>query len=184
MQYGMQLMLMVVGQHGVQWAGLRISDAALLNDTQLIERASGNGWAIKIEQTKKTKEVVYIPIPSFVEAALRNLPFQCTHEGRKYWFWNGDSSIEGTKNNWYTKIMRIVKQLTFLHDVSPHTFRHTFSISHLNAGVDIKQVSRWLSHASVTVTERHYSHSIHGTMVASDEAFDESLKNQRRVMTA
>jgi integrase len=168
----------------MRWAGLRISDATTLNHTQLIERASGNGWAIKVQQTQKTKEAVYIPIPSFVEAALRELPYQCEQEGRRYWFWSGAASIEGTKNNWYTKIMRVVERLSFLHEVTPHSFRHTFAISHLNAGVDIKQVSRWLSHASVTVTERHYAHAIHGTLVASDEAFDRSLKQQLRVMTA
>jgi integrase len=168
----------------MRWAGLRISDATTLNDSQLIERASGNGWAIRIEQTKKTREPVYVPIPSFVEAALRQLPHKYETHGRRYWFWSGECELETAKNNWYTKIMRVVNRNKFLHAVTPHTFRHTFAISHLNAGVDVKLVSRWLSHASVVVTEKHYAQAIHGTLVASDEAFDASIKKQRQVMTA
>lgn len=68
-------------------------------------------------------------------------------------------------------------------DVSPHTLRHTFCISHLNAGTDIKFVSRWCGHKSTAVTEKHYAHAILGTLVASDQAYDESMRRQL-VMTA
>lgn len=162
----------------MRWAGLRISDATTLNDTQLIRRASGNGWAIMKHETQKTKEVVYVPIPDEVEQALRALPFKSEVNGLRYWFWSGNCELKTAKDNWYTRIMREVNDATFLHTVTPHTFRHTFAISHLNAGVDIKVVSRWLTHASVSVTEKHYAHAIHGTLLASDLAFDHSLKQQ------
>lgn len=164
--------------------GLRISEMVMCNDTSLVPRASGEGWAIKIFQ-KKTKEWVYIPIPAFVEAALRKLPIKGRREGKRYWFWTCVGMEKSAINNFYMRIMKIVKRVEtdktkgpFTHPVSPHTFRHTFSIRHLNAGTDIKQVSRWLGHKSVTVTEKHYSHAIHGTMVASEEAYDASMKRQ------
>ena len=162
----------------MRWAGLRISDATLLNDTQLITRASGEGWAIQVPQTIKTNDTVYVPIPEYVAKLLRSLPFKGVREGRRYWFWSAECEVDTAKDNWYTKIMRHVQRFTFLHPVTPHTFRHTFAISHLNAGVDIKQVSRWLSHASTVVTEKHYSHAIRATLLASDQAFETSLSRQ------
>ena len=165
----------------MRYGGLRISDATTLNDTQLVERASGQGWALRVFQ-KKTQEWVYIPIPGFVEEELRSLKFKGEAGGRRYWFWTCEGDDETARNNWYTKIQKIIKsvdkQKPFLHSVSPHSFRHTFSISHLNAGTDIKFVSRWLGHKSVTITEKHYSHAIRGTMLASEEAYDASMERQ------
>lgn len=66
----------------------------------------------------------------------------------------------------------------FLHKPTTHSFRHTFSTRHLNAGTDIKFVSRWLGHASVLTTEKHYAHAIKGTMIASEEAYDRSFAKQ------
>jgi integrase len=168
-------------------AGLRISDATTLNDTQLVERASGNGWALKVSQTK-TKEWVYVPIPDFVEASLRKLKFKGTREGRRYWFWSCEGEPDTAKNNWYTKVMKPIKAAqqseVFRHHASPHTFRHTFSIAHLNAGTDIKFVSRWLGHKSVAVTEKHYAHATLGTRLASEDVYNASLKRQEDMATA
>ncbi len=162
-------------------AGLRISDATTLNDTQLVERASGSGSALRIFQ-KKTHEWVYIPIPDFVATELLGLEFKSEKDGRRYWFWTGGGDDDTAKNNWYRKIQKVIAaaaaERPFLHPVSPHTFRHTFSISHLNAGTDVKFVSRWLGHRSVTITEKHYAHAIRGTMLASEDAYDASMRRQ------
>jgi integrase len=140
----------LVMRHG----GLRISDATTLNDTQLVGRASGQGWALRVFQ-KKTQEWVYIPVPALVEEDLRSLKFKGEVGGRRYWFWTCEGDDETPWNNWYTKIQKIIKsvdkQKPFLHSVSPHSFTHTFSTSHLNAGTDIKFVSRWLGHKSVSI---------------------------------
>ena len=165
--------------------GLRISDAVKLDDTALVARASGQGWAVKIFQ-KKTKEWVYIPIPASLESNLRRLPVKGEMEGRRYWFWTCDGEQKSAINNLYMRIMKIVRRVEkekgpFTHAVTPHTFRHTFSISHLNAGADIKIVSRWLGHKSVAVTEKHYAHAVHGTLLASEEAYDASLRRQEEL---
>lgn len=165
-------------------AGLRISDATTLNDTQLVGRASGSGWALRVFQ-QKTKEWVYVPIPDFVETTLRKLRFKGAADGRRYWFMTCEGVGDTAKNNWYTKVMKAVRaaeaEAPFLHHVTPHTFRHTFAISHLNAGTDIKFVSRWLGHQSVLVTEKHYSHATLGTRLASEDAYDASLRKQQEV---
>ena len=54
-----------------------------------------------------------------------------------------------------------------------------FAISHLNAGTDIKIVSRWLGHASVSVTEKHYGHANRSTLIALEDAYDESNRRQK-----
>jgi integrase len=54
----------------------------------------------------------------------------------------------------------------------------TFAISHLNAGTDVKMVSRWLGHSSIIITEAHYGHANQQTHIASELAYDESLKRQ------
>jgi site-specific recombinase XerD len=166
-------------------AGLRISDAVNLDETSLVPRASGEGWAMKIYQ-KKTKEWVYIPIPAFVESALRKLPIKGEKDGKRYWFWTCVGTQKSAINNFYMRIIKIVNRVIeekgpITHLVTPHTFRHTFSIRHLNAGVDIKIVSRWLGHKSITVTEKHYAHAVHGTMLASEEAHDVSMRRQEEI---
>src|SRR5262249_14327283 len=99
----------------------------------------------------------------------------------------GKGDDDTAKNNWYRKIQKVIavarKEKPFLHAVSPHTFRHTFSIAHLNAGTDIKFVSRWLGHRSVTVTEKHYAHAVRGTMLASEDAYDASMERQHAIRT-
>jgi site-specific recombinase XerD len=163
-------------------SGIRISDCVKLDTTALVPRASGEGWALKIFQ-KKTKEWVYIPIPANLEALLRKLPIKAEKDGKQFWFWTGVGTQKSAINNLYMRIKKIVKRVetehgNFMHKVSPHTFRHTFSIRHLNAGTDIKQVSQWLGHKHVSVTEDHYSHAIKGTMLASEEAYDVSMQKQ------
>lgn len=39
-----------------------------------------------------------------------------------------------------------------------HTLRHTFASHLVMAGVNIHTVSRWLGHASISTTEKHYAH--------------------------
>ncbi len=46
----------------MRYSGLRISDAATLDHTQLVTRESGRGYAIKVMDMKKTGDWVYIPI--------------------------------------------------------------------------------------------------------------------------
>ena len=146
---------------------------------QLVIRASGEGWALKLFQ-KKTKEWVYIPIPVLLADVLHALPFK----SGTYWFWTGKGTPETAVTNWYNRMKAVVDTLNFNRSVSPHTLRHTFCISHLNAGVDLKIVSRWCGHKSIAVTEKHYAHAVHGTLVASDHAHDESVNRQLLVMTA
>ena len=70
-------------------SGARMCDATVLDESQLVVRASGKGWALKFYQ-KKAQEWVYIPIPDFVADALRNLEIKGEANGKRYWFWTGN----------------------------------------------------------------------------------------------
>ena len=91
-------------------AGLRISDALMLNDTALVPRASGEGWAARIYQ-KKTKEWAYIPIPAFLEADLRRLPFKGEKEGKRYWFWTAEGKLKTAAGNAHRRVVKIVRRV-------------------------------------------------------------------------
>lgn len=58
----------------MRYTGLRISDAVVLNHTQLVPRESGPGSAIKIMSMQKTDDWVRIPTRSrqFVMAVSRS----------------------------------------------------------------------------------------------------------------
>lgn len=79
-------------------AGLRISDATALNESNLVTRASGVGFAIKMFQ-KKTKEWVYIPIPESLAESLKALPFKGSKDGVGYWF-SLKRSSDTAAGNW------------------------------------------------------------------------------------
>jgi integrase len=174
-------------------AGLRISDAVALDDTQLVTRESGSGYAIEIESQQKTGEWVRIPITRETAEALLALPFKSSKNGKQFWFYTGNGERDTAVNNWRNRLTRLFHEAQdpdpesgeyrkpFAHHASSHTWRHTFSICHLNAGTDIKMVSRWLGHSSIAITERHYAHANRSTNVASEQAYDESVRRQKEV---
>jgi integrase len=162
----------------MRFSGLRISDAVMLDHTQLVSRESGNGYAIKIMGQQKTGEWVRIPITLETAQALQALNFKGDQGGKRYWFYTGDGKQSTAITNWRERVDNLLKlaqeppQKPFAHHATPHTLRHTFAISALNAGADIKMVSRWLGHSSTKITEAHYSHAIRATHIPSEAAYD------------
>jgi integrase len=163
----------------MRYAGLRVSDAVALDHTQLVRREHGDGYAIKIMSQQKTKEWVRVPITREVVDALHGLNFKGERDGKKFWFYTGSGERGTAVNNWRERIANLFKlaqrDKPFAHNASSHTWRHTFAISMLNAGVDVKMVSRWLGHSSIRVTEAHYGHANRATHVASEQAYDAAL---------
>jgi integrase len=177
----------------MRYAGLRVSDATALNSSQLMLRDDYNpqgGWCLSVYQ-EKTREWVRVPIPMFVVDELKALPFRFENDGKKFWFWTG--STDGTTKNAIKTWRRTIDNLfsmaqepdengvyrkPFSHPGSTHAMRHTFAITHLNAGTPVKTVSRWLGHSSTAVTELHYAHANSATHEAGDREYDESIRKQ------
>ena len=139
----------------MRWSGLRIRDAVTLEKTRL------HGDSLLLYQAK-TGTPVYVPLPSFLVESLRELP-PGPKPNPRYFFWSGNGSAKSAVANW----QRSFRRLFTLADIRrpdgspkrchPHMFRDTFAVEMLLAGVPIDQVSILLGHASVKITEKHYS---------------------------
>ena len=139
---------------------------------ELVKRESGTGYAIKNMSQQKTKEWVRVPITMEVNEALQGLNFKGEKAGKKFRVFTGYGERKTAINNWRERIQNLFNMAQedkpFDHQASPHTWRHTFAISHLNNGTDVKMVSRWLGHSSIRIIEAHYGHANRSTHIAAE----------------
>ena len=139
----------------MRWSGLRIRDAVTLERTRLINDN------LLLYQAK-TGTPVYVPLPPQVAEALRTLP-DGPKPNPRYFFWSGNGLPKSVVADWQRSFRRVFK-LAGLEKPDgsakrcfPHMLRDTFAVEMLLAGVPIDQVSMLLGHASVKITEKHYS---------------------------
>jgi integrase/recombinase XerD len=139
----------------LRWSGLRIRDAVTLERSRLIENK------LLLYQAK-TGTPVYVPLPPHVVELLRNLPDGLKPNPR-YFFWSGNGDPKTFVANWQRSYRRLFyvaglkKPDGTAKRAHCHMFRDTFAVEMLLAGVSIDQVSILLGHASVRITEKHYS---------------------------
>lgn len=128
----------------MRYAGLRVSDAVSLKRTAL------QGNRVFLRQAK-TGTPIWVPIPPEAMKALKALP-----SDGEYFFWSGRGELKSALEFCRRSFMAI-SDLAGVKNAHFHRFRDTFAVELLLAGVPIDQVSILLGHASVKVTERHYS---------------------------
>lgn len=139
----------------MRWSGLRIRDAVTLESGRLVENK------LMLYQAK-TGTPVFVPLPPQVADLLRSIPAGLK-PNPNYFFWSGNGLPKTFVANWQRAYRRLFKVADLRKpDVTPkrchcHMFRDTFAVEMLLAGVPIDQVSILLGHASVRVTEKHYS---------------------------
>jgi integrase/recombinase XerD len=139
----------------MRWSGLRIRDAVTLECARLIENK------LMLYQAK-TGTPVFVPLPPHVGDLLRSIP-PGLKPNPNYFFWSGNGLPKTFVANWQRAYRRLFKVADLRKpDGTPkrchcHMFRDTFAVEMLLAGVPIDQVSILLGHASVRVTEKHYS---------------------------
>ena len=110
----------------------------------------------------KTGTPVFVPLPPHVADLLRSIPAGLK-PNPNYFFWSGNGLPKTFVANWQRAYRRLFKVADLRKpDGTPkrchcHMFRDTFAVEMLLAGVPIDQVSILLGHASVRVTEKHYS---------------------------
>jgi integrase len=139
----------------MRWSRLRIRDAVTLECARL------DGNKLLLYQAK-TGIPVFVPLPPQVADLLRSIP-PGLKPNPNYFFWSGNGLPKTYVANWQRAYRRLFK-VADLHksDGTPkrchcHMFRDTFAVEMLLAGVPIDRVSILLGHASVRVTEKHYS---------------------------
>jgi integrase/recombinase XerD len=139
----------------MRWSGLRIRDAVTLECGRLIDNK------LMLYQAK-TGTPVFVPLPPHVADLLRSIPAGLK-PNPNYFFWSGNGLPKTFVANWQRAYRRLFKVADIRKpDGTPkrchcHMFRDTFAVEMLLAGVPIDQVSILLGHASVRVTEKHYS---------------------------
>ena len=133
----------------LRYAGLRISDAAGLAKDRLT--AEGN---LLLHTQRKTRVPVFVPLPPFVVAALRNQAAQSVHPD--YFFWTGVGTIESVCASWKRTMYRIF-ELASVKGGHAHRFRDTFAVSLLLKGVPLEDVAELFGHTSTKVTEKSYA---------------------------
>lgn len=139
----------------MRWSGLRIRDAVTLERSRLEENK------LLLYQAK-TGIPVFVPLPPNVADMLRSVP-PGLKPNPNYFFWSGNGLPKTFVANWQRAYRRLFKVADLRKpDGTPkrahcHMFRDTFAVEMLLAGVPIDQVSILLGHASVRVTEKHYS---------------------------
>ncbi len=125
-------------------SGLRLGDAVTLSR----DRIEGDRLRL---YTAKTGTHVYCPLPPVVMKALKAIP-----KNGRHFFWTGNGKVKSTVGNWQRALKRLFK-LAEVPTGHAHRFRDTFAVEALLAGIPLERVSILLGHASVKVTEKHYS---------------------------
>jgi integrase len=166
--------------------GMRISDATKFRKSELIRNARDTTWLARFVQ-KKTGKRCTVPVDSDVVEMLRELPFLLDDGG--YWFQQSlDVAEPDTK--WRKQINKLFADTEtlfgkkFAHHATPHTLRHTAAIQWLNAGVDIRDVSKWLGHRNLMVTIRSYSHDNKETIERREDASIQALRKIKQKTAA
>jgi integrase/recombinase XerD len=77
----------------------------------------------------------------------------------------------------YSRIVRKYYDRVDINNANLHTLRKTAGALLIQQGVDIYRVSRFLGHASVTVTERHYVDLLQDDYTVMSESIESALNN-------
>jgi integrase/recombinase XerD len=130
-------------------SGLSIIDAASLAREEL---QLGKDEYTVVRRRLKTKILVNNPIPTEVATELLAVP----NSNPRYFFWSGkgkEKSIAGK----FTNQLRKVFDKAGIEDGHAHRFRDTAAVELLKAGVDIRDVQKFLGHSSLATTEKYYA---------------------------
>ena len=163
--------ILMVGIYG----GLRRGELfALQWDDIDAARAKGPG-RLRIQRsvyqgevtTPKTEHSVrVVDVPRLVLDALEGQRVDCPPIAGDYVF----RTAEGTPidpDNWYNREFPAIRQRAKLRGIGLHALRHTYASLLINAGENLKYVSRQLGHASIQITADLYGHLFKETSTAA-----------------
>jgi len=89
-----------------------------------------------------------------VFATNRRTPLGVTN--RRAYFWSDNATTKSAVGNWQRALKRLF-ELAKVPTGHAHRFRDTFAVEAPLAGISLERVSILLGHASLMVTEKHYS---------------------------
>ena len=152
----MQLGLRIGEVCGLQWGDFDLS-AGVLTIRRTVSRIyCRDGHTKVLIQTPKTRgSGREIPIPQELFTLLQRLHGGASEET---WFLSGNAE-KPVEPRCYRKSVQLYLRQAAVRKVHPHTLRHTFATTCLQAGCDIKTLSELLGHADPNITLRRYVHS-------------------------
>lgn len=152
----MQLGLRIGEVCGLQWGDFDLS-AGVLTIRRTVSRIyCRDGHTKVLIQTPKTRSSGReIPIPQELFTLLQRLHGGANEET---WFLSGNAE-KPVEPRCYRKSVQLYLRQAAVRKVHPHTLRHTFATTCLQAGCDIKTLSELLGHADPNITLRRYVHS-------------------------
>ena len=108
---------------------------------------------IKQEWKPKTGRGRIVPLAAEARALLLDL----TRQGSYVFMTRNGKQWVARRQPWVDLLDRILKKegVDLRHQVSLHTFRHTFATICLTRGIDIKIVSEFLGHTTVRMTKKY-----------------------------
>ena len=141
---------------GLQWGDFDLS-AGVLTIRRTVSRIyCRDGHTKVLIQTPKTRSSGReIPIPQELFTLLQRLHGGASEET---WFLSGNAE-KPVEPRCYRKSVQLYLRQAAVRKVHPHTLRHTFATTCLQAGCDIKTLSELLGHADPNITLRRYVHS-------------------------
>lgn len=152
----MELGLRIGEVCGLQWGDFDLS-AGVLTIRRTVSRIyCRDGHTKVLIQTPKTRSSGReIPIPQELFTLLQRLHGGASEET---WFLSGNAE-KPVEPRCYRKSVQLYLRQAAVRKVHPHTLRHTFATTCLQAGCDIKTLSELLGHADPNITLRRYVHS-------------------------
>ena len=141
---------------GLQWGDFDLKLGTLKISRTLCRISCGNGHTKVVIQTPKTRTSRReIPIPKCLLLMLKKLRGNASNST---WFLSGNES-KPTEPRCYRKSIKAYLKQASVRQVRPHTLRHTFATTCLQAGCDVKTLSELLGHANANITLQRYVHS-------------------------
>jgi integrase len=130
--------------------GLRIGDAVRFSKDKLVDG--------KVMCTEKTGQMVWIPIPEFVEAEISSLGDRP--------FWSGRGQGKNGVKTWERSFRLLFK----IAGVSghPHMFRTSFAVNLLRRGASLENVATLLGN-TIRIAEKHYAPYVQTRQMALEE---------------
>jgi integrase/recombinase XerD len=138
-----------------RWTGVRLVDALMLPRSGVC----GDRLIMKIQKTGGT---ISRKVPAVVVEALNAVPARKRMHPDQF-FWSRKCDHRVLSGMWTPRVRLLNGYLNFKNEQGEpmrfrsHMLRDTYAVQMLLAGVSLDKVSRLLGHASVRVTERHYS---------------------------
>jgi integrase len=131
-----------------RYSGLALQDAVTLTKEELIQEGEGKRKVFRVQTSRhKTKTRINNVIPTWLGEEL----LKVKNGNPKYFFWAGTTASAENATSFFHKMYAKVFKASGVATKRPcgsHDFRHTYAVSLLQAGVDMRKVSKALGHFS------------------------------------